>query len=535
MTLAIKHDHLAMPIWDYWMTTMHLKDYEAGDFRVLWEQHNEHRVIFPEWMFAADYLFFQGREIFPLVLSLACHVTVSFFFVWTLFRTKQVPRLVAMGGTLLCLVVMGWQGLTYLLSAPFLLQWTMFELFAALAFWEVSLVRQPRWGRIHLALAIAFAAAAEFTSAQGLAIWPIVFVLAVWLRVDVWAKTSIALAGAGFTGLFFIGYHKMPDSHPGFFLLHLGYWAKFIGCYLGVPFTFISTDFGIAMGWLSLLLCCVLLWRLVQDDVRGERAGVFYGGFTLITLATAFLTSIGRMEVWDVTFRLTREPRYSLIPILYWSSLLMPSIWLVSRQRNGLFRAMAAMAGVAAFLAFFLPQTVPVAVARTDEFARFQVASLSMEVGLEDPWWIQNNIYPSAALTHTLDPVLRKERLSIYADSRFQWMDERLQESKKQRQAAPGGVRSTKRVPGGVEVEGWIDNSFGGAELVFLDDSDKIVGLGECPDAGLPRERQFPKPETASGWIGFVKDKSGMRAVHALILTPDRSQAYPVGGEIDLP
>src|SRR5579884_2515035 len=49
VTLRAIHDlYLTIPFWDYWRVPQHLSDIQHFDFRFLWSQHNEHRIVFPE-------------------------------------------------------------------------------------------------------------------------------------------------------------------------------------------------------------------------------------------------------------------------------------------------------------------------------------------------------------------------------------------------------------------------------------------------------------------------------------------------------
>src|SRR5690349_7206315 len=50
-----------LPMWDYWRVVDHLNDYESLHWAVLWQQHNEHRIVFPEIAFALDMVLLHGR------------------------------------------------------------------------------------------------------------------------------------------------------------------------------------------------------------------------------------------------------------------------------------------------------------------------------------------------------------------------------------------------------------------------------------------------------------------------------------------
>jgi hypothetical protein len=251
--IAMWHNFVPLPMWDYWITVMHLPQYERFQFSVMLPQHNEHRIIFPELVWAADYLCFRGRQILPIALNFICHFATFFLFAWAFNAIPRLPRKIAIGGMLLCGILMGWRGLSFLLSASLSLQWTLFEVFSALAFWQIVQVRNARRPWTTLAFVTACAVVAEFSSSQGLAVWPILIVAALWLRMG-WRETvGLAIAGAFFTALFFVGYQKSP-ADPSILIHHFGFWARFIGCYLGLPFSLVNNEYGIVMGWLSLAL-----------------------------------------------------------------------------------------------------------------------------------------------------------------------------------------------------------------------------------------------------------------------------------------
>ena len=81
-----------LPFYDYWDTVPKIDAYRRLNFRVLWQQHSEHRIVFPEIIFAADYIFFQGREILPIALNVLFYFSTWLLFAVTLYRNRQLPR-----------------------------------------------------------------------------------------------------------------------------------------------------------------------------------------------------------------------------------------------------------------------------------------------------------------------------------------------------------------------------------------------------------------------------------------------------------
>jgi len=120
-----------LPFYDYWDTVGHIDRYRQLDFGVLWQQHSEHRLVFPEIIFAADYIFFRGREILPLVLSALFYFATWLILSAVLYRSK-LPLIGRLCSILLAGIVMGWEGGALLIAAPFLIQWSLMLAAAAL-------------------------------------------------------------------------------------------------------------------------------------------------------------------------------------------------------------------------------------------------------------------------------------------------------------------------------------------------------------------------------------------------------------------
>ena len=130
---SIIRDYNPLPVWDYWNVADHLEKYKALDFSVLWVQHNEHRIVFPETVFAADMLFFHGHQIFSLIVSFACYFGVWLVLAWAFHSDKAIPPAIRNAGILFAAIVIGWQGSSVVLGNTFLLQWTMAQLAVVLS------------------------------------------------------------------------------------------------------------------------------------------------------------------------------------------------------------------------------------------------------------------------------------------------------------------------------------------------------------------------------------------------------------------
>ena len=71
---AIRLDYTPVPIWDSWRSVQYLDRLLKFDLRHFWVQHNEHRIGFPEMVYALDYIFFPGEQLLPIACNVACQL-----------------------------------------------------------------------------------------------------------------------------------------------------------------------------------------------------------------------------------------------------------------------------------------------------------------------------------------------------------------------------------------------------------------------------------------------------------------------------
>lgn len=119
------------PDSDYWIAVARLPAYRMLDARVFWQQHNEHRIVFPQLIFAMDFMFLHGRRLLPLALSFLFHLGAWVILIRAFCSTTAIPTFIRIVGCLLAGIVLGWEGSAAVLASPFLIQWTLTN-FAAL-------------------------------------------------------------------------------------------------------------------------------------------------------------------------------------------------------------------------------------------------------------------------------------------------------------------------------------------------------------------------------------------------------------------
>src|ERR1700761_9397130 len=243
-----------LPVSDYWRTAAFLHSYQRFDFRVLWQQHNEHRIVFPELVFAADYLLLHGQQCLPLAISFLCYAGTWLVMAQTFAREAHVAAMVRGVGILLAGIIIGWQGSAVVLADTFLLQWTLLQ-FAALMSLALLARLKETAARADLVGVIAAAIIATYSSANGLLLWPVLIAAALFLSIGKRHVLALAISAVVSIGLYFIGYHFTGAVSIGKLLSHPWYLLEFVGAYVSMPFGAIkSTEFGVRLGLISLAI-----------------------------------------------------------------------------------------------------------------------------------------------------------------------------------------------------------------------------------------------------------------------------------------
>jgi hypothetical protein len=279
-----------LPIRDYWAIVAHLPHYQSFHLGVLWEQHNEHRIVFPEIIFAADMLLAHGRMLLPLLLS-----AISYIATWVILSSAVVfdfhvlrnahnghgldappkdlassslsggarsvpcalPKVDRAIAALLSGVLAFFETTAMVLAVPFLLQWTLMQFAVVSSLLFVSCLKH-RQSEFYLWSAIGAATLASFSSVCGLLLWPLVILIASLLGLA--GRRLIILTSAAvlnFT-VFFIGYRFPAKLALWRLVAHPIYTLQFLASYVSMPFGAVKDPvFGISVGCVNILLAVI--------------------------------------------------------------------------------------------------------------------------------------------------------------------------------------------------------------------------------------------------------------------------------------
>jgi len=362
LACVLAHDP-SLPWLDAWTSVTLAQQQAMGQLGLadLWEPHNEHRILVPRLLFLADFLWCSGRGRLPLAATWVVQAAHALLLVALVRKggRRGVGVTLAATGVFVALAFSDLQ--IENLAEPFQVQFVLVYLAATAAF--AALARARTHGGIFLAASLGAGAVATASMANGVAVWPLLVVLAAALGMGWRRVVLLALVGAAAVAVYLFGFAPAPPegastSPPG--LVDVAVRGL---CYLGGPFRRLlpSLPASAAAGAVALGLFVTFAASAARRSVEARRdpaagrdppsaAELVLLHVGLFVLGTAALTAFGRAGLPLVAMW---APRYSTPVLLLWSVLL--ALGLV----RGGWRAGAAAVPAAALLlsATLQPQT----------------------------------------------------------------------------------------------------------------------------------------------------------------------------------
>ncbi|HTU45472.1 MAG TPA: hypothetical protein VMF91_10445 [Bryobacteraceae bacterium] len=525
-----------LPTFDYWRTAASLRSYQAFDLRILWHQHNEHRIVFPEIVFAADYLLLHGRQVLPLAISFLCYVGSWLVLAWTFARHGSVSKPVRTIGIVLAGIIIGWQGSAVVLADAFLLQWTLLQLAVLLSLALLARLKETA-ANTDLAAVIVCAVIATYSSGNGLLLWPVLLAAALLLSIGRRQLLVLAIAAIVSMGMYFIGYQFVGRISIAKLLTHPGYLLEFIGAYLSMPFGAIkATEFGVTVGLISLALTVFFAAAAIRNRLLTSRVGIVLFGWYLFMLLTILLTVAGRMNLNDATFSAAKANRYLAGPLVTWAVFILLTLWLSARLGWRFVRPYGIAFVIAVLLLAGLPKLRWWLHGSDEEHAKEQMEALAIELGIQDPN-VELGVFPDPPAVPFWSKDIREQHFSVFYKPRSKWLGEPASSyGRFQQSFIPGEITYEFPVLDGVEVAGWADESRlrrSRGWILLANESGQIVGFGRKLPAGFPGALENPRTPPALGWVGFVNLNYPTKSFSAYVI--ENGSLFPIQGSASVP
>lgn len=530
-SIALVHRYYdPLPYEDYWRVAQNWVQYQNFDVSVLWRQHNEHRIVFPELVFAGDMLFAKGREILPLVCSVLCYLGVLLTLGFALFRDRQWPVSLRVAAILLAGIVMGWKGSAFVLAQPFLLQWTLTQLGVILSLALLTSVRSG--GSRFLAGSITAAVVATYSSGNGMVLWPILIAAGLLLKLRRKEVAALTLSAVLAVGLYFVGYRSSSHLNLSNFFLHPLYSLEFFGAYMSMPFGGMKAPrFGAYLGLAGIGIMALLCVTSFRKSIITKPPGIVLFGCYAFAVLTAVLTAAGRMDATDPHYAGAEAARYLTLPVMSWAAFISACVWVATRLRGRSF-AWTVTVVFSVLLLLGFPKLRWWLRANQRPFIQRQLTSLAIENGITD-----NNllamIFPDPWFVRSRLPELRAAHLSIFSDEKRNPIGKALESfGPVIGNTADGRITYVFPVENGLEIAGF-SNAPDARRILLSNENGRVLGFARALPAGFPSFIPPPSTSSAGNWVGFAGLRYPSRSVSAYAMT--RAGLVAMGNAVQVP
>ena len=522
--LVVRAGWVAIPVlddWDRWITI-------AGHYSPSWFflEHVDHRLVVPKILFAIDHLAFHGRGWFLLLCAL-CIQALTGLILWRLARLaykQDWSESVILAAAIACCVFSAQQSMNFTL--PFQVQFPMVYCFSIAALFAMRKTMRTAW----LAASIALATLATYSMANGILIWPVMVLAALWLRMPRRWVLAIGASAIFVAAVYFYGW---SDRTPREFALPmsasqrlprvLAFWLGHLGSPV-FPLAFVSdsTAFRIACAVipgallaLALLAGFVRLWRWREQYSSAQAILVFYCVFLA---GSSLMMAYGRSGGDPL---LIYASRYLTPSYLFWVSMLLAGWPLLRRApRTALYAALCA----AMLIGVAIHQRAALIKIR-EQVNLKRLGETAIVDNVTDPavWPV---LYHTPAQTMGAIDYLKNHNLTVFTEEWTHWpgmpLNRRFSIDR-----TPGAcqgefarvMRVTSPLKPGWRVTGraW-DNKAGRAPryIVLADDTGLVAGVALGGFA--------PKGST---WDGYVSGPP--RAITAYVVEADERSLCDVG------
>jgi hypothetical protein len=496
-----------VPHWDEWSLFAHLADGGGWSLAWLWAQHNEHRIFLTKLFFLLDVEFFHGKQVFLLANIFLVQLLQVALLSWSL-RT--------LGGLRGSAWRVGTGLIAYCILCPtqyenfvwgFQLQFVLPAAMATLAM--LSLLLYQREGKTRfLVVCTSAATVATWSLANGMLLWPLLVLVALWLRMRSSSWITLLTAGLFNIAMYFFHYHR-PTPMVTLPALSVGERLRYAVVYLGSTFVRHSSgSVALVTGSLGICAALIFLVRLVRQRNHPSPFLIEMSFLIMLCLATAAATSSGRIHLG---VEQATASRYQTFALLFWCCLGLALLVRVAANRVQ-FNVLATFL-LFMMLVFATQVRLPLIDAQWHQL-RLKMVGLSLLTGMQDDV-VLADAYPDPQVVLRAADYMKQHRLSIFAGKQYEQLGAPL--GTVYRVSAAGdcsGYVSSKQVlPSddghGLRLTGyaWDSELCRPARDIVAVSGGRIAGFGSNVAILLTSKNAGPQSDPSQfGWVTFVRD-----------------------------
>lgn len=415
-------NYTPVPFWDMWdgYLDFYVK-VSGGDWSQWFAQHNEHRIVLSRILFYIDLHFFKGTLVFLLVANF---VLLTLFVLLMILISRDLELYKHYGSAkylvLVCFILcFGYFWAQHAnLVWGFQSQFIMAYLLPMASFYSLykdatTLQRQPLWFISSVILGLLSAG----TMANGVIALPVLFILALTLRVSKLKLLIIFISAVIVIGLYFHGYHSNPEhgslvktlvNHPIEFFLY-------ILTYLGNPFYYVFfRSLGAAqfLGALFIFVSFFTFFRCAVKQTDFKSKALLFALFaSILYLAGTALGTAGGRALFGLHQAVSS--RYVTPLIFGWISLL---LILASCYKDSFRRKQSPFYLLAFIIVLMTSIQLEAFKSHKNEVFDQKVAALALEMNVRDEEYTKK-VFPFLDWLEKIAKPAKQQKLSIFGNS----------------------------------------------------------------------------------------------------------------------
>ena len=505
----------SVPWYDQWVMIDELALHDRGQplWPILWSSYYWHRLVIPRLLFMADARWAALGLLVWLTVSIQlAHLVLLIALAWLLFGKRSLACFVVACTVILNLALSPYQMENFLWSNQ-----VQFVLVYAAATASFLLLEAGKRRVLLVVLSVFAALISSYTMANGLLVWPVLVLQALYLGFRRATVIALSLTGALVIASYLWNYQTaaMGMGLTGMLRdpLHAIF---FLGLVLAGPLNLLSIHWGVAVAIVALIPTTYLAIRALRRFPVQPGVVALIASILFLVLTVASMVAARMSPAWFAALKGTFPlPSRTFTPIcLFWltvSMLVLYTCWI--QQRRPMLLGLYGL-----FYSALMFTNVQGQLVAAEDWADFfrgcdaVGAAFLLDVPDEQ---LLSLIWSNKAAREEGVKFLRQQHLAMFAEPRAAWAGKRVSELFAQ---APidrciGAIEKTTAS----RVEGWAwDKQTGRSpdEILLADASGRIIGLarggfrhGYYP--GLLMEAQPPPASHShlrhSEFLGYVR------------------------------
>jgi len=525
-------NYTAIPFWDMWDGTIEfLLKVRAGEYGVWWEQHNEHRILLARIIFWLDSKFFGDASVFSVFSNYCLFVVSGLVFYFYAKALSYKEQLSSDHFLTFVFIVFSWI-LLLTKSDNFYLafqsQFILAQLLPLSAFY--FLARYFQLGQTCcFVYAFCCAALAIGSMANGVLVFPLMFIYACLLSMDRKKSLVLLVAAVVFPVVYFFNYHA-PDGHGHLMAALLGSPARFI-CYvlmyIGSPFHYLlgKGNFGpVAAVLAGGVFISFTLLSLYLQWLKDERSAFVFAllFFIAYITGTAVGTAGGRL-IFGVEQAL--ESRYTTPAIMAWAALVLVlgKTFSFTSVRSKKILYVGSIFLMIVMLGFQLKVLKPVDLI----YKVREQAALALALQVNDAQYLQM-LFPDPEYPLKISSEAAAQGITIFARAPFSEMRGSIGKKMDVNNmhdciGSVDHVDGLAHAPDYIRIDGWIYSAIdkkSPERMTIVNEQGLIAGYAIV---GMPRDdvaNKFGIPARNSGFGGYIKKSLLTQSMYGIGTTP---------------